>query len=135
MIKDKFDEIFTIELEGWFYGLSNYPGEIFPALVHAVIKELAPSYKSAIAHNYAFDILDISAKLSRAAKYLVHERDIAFSILAQLPNPCSLSEDEQFILAQIVDKVEGAYGGAVSRLEKKWNWEKSKLQKADKEAA
>ena len=59
-VKNRFDEVFEIEIEGWCYGLQNYPGEIFPALVHAIIRELAVSYRTAIAHHYPFPLLDVA---------------------------------------------------------------------------
>ena len=123
-IKDHVDELFSIEVDGWCYGIQNYPGEIYPGLIHAVIRELAPSYRVAIEHNFPFDIVDVSKRISRAAKYLVHEKEVCFSILAQLPNPSTLNEDGQYILAQIIDQVEKKYGGALSRLQKKWAWER-----------
>ncbi|MBX7144661.1 MAG: hypothetical protein K1X79_09445 [Oligoflexia bacterium] len=123
-VKDQYDEIFKVEIEGWCYGLSNYPGEIFPGLIHRVIKELSPSFREALEHGVAFNILEISQKFSKAAKYLVHEKEIAFSILSQFPHPASLTEDAQFVMAQIIDQVEQTYGGALERLHKKWGWEK-----------
>ncbi|MCB0319328.1 MAG: hypothetical protein KDD60_00300, partial [Bdellovibrionales bacterium] len=108
-VKGHFDEIFTIEVDGWCYGIQNYPGEIFPGLVHAVVRELSPGFRAAIEHNLVFDILDVSKRISRAAKYLVHEKEVCFSILAQLPNPSTLEEEGQFILAQIIDQVEQQY--------------------------
>ena len=54
---DSYDEIFGVEIDGWCYGVTNYPGEIFPGLVHRVIKELSPSFSAAIEHNVVFDIL------------------------------------------------------------------------------
>lgn len=134
-IIDRFDEIFAIEIEGWCYGIQNYPGEIFSGLIHAMVKELRPSLQAAIEHNVLFDILAISKKFSRAAKYLVHEKEIAFSILAQLPNPSDLDEDRQFIMAQIIDQVEQAYGGALDRLQRKWSYERSKKNEARDKAA
>ena len=123
---DSYDEIFGVEIDGWCYGITNYPGEIFPGLIHRVLKELAPSFTAAIEHNVVFDILDIAMKFSRAAKYLVDEREICFSILANLPHPGSLNEDAQFVLAQIVDQAEQAYGGALERLEQRWSTEKGR---------
>ena len=125
-IKDNYDEIFNIEMDGWCGGIQNYPGEIFPGLIHAVVKELAPGFKLALQHNYTFSILDLSKKLSKAAKYLIHEKEVAFSILAQLPGPSELDEDSQFALAQIIDPVEQTYGGVIERLERKWSFERAK---------
>ena len=121
---DNFEEVFRVEIDGWCYGIANYPGEIFPGLIHRVIKELSNSFRAAIERGVVFDILDISLKLSRAAKYLVDEREICFSILAQLPNPSTLDEDAQFTVAQIIDQAEQAHGGAIERLEKKWKLDK-----------
>ncbi|MCB0354566.1 MAG: hypothetical protein KDD64_13615 [Bdellovibrionales bacterium] len=123
-IKNRFDEVFAIEVEGWCYGIQSYPGELFPGLIHAVVRECAPSFKAAVEHNFVFDILELSKRFSRAAKYLVHEKEICFSVLAQLPNPSHLNEDGQFVLAQIVDQVEQKYGGALERLQRKWAWER-----------
>jgi len=123
-VRDRYDEVFDFEIEGWCYGITNYPGEVHAALVHSVVKELAGSFRMAIECNVIFDVLDISMRLSRAAKYLVDEREIAFSILSQLPNPISLGEEGQFVLGQIVDQVEQSYGGALERLERKWSLER-----------
>jgi hypothetical protein len=123
-VKDRYDEVFSVEIDGWCYGITKYPGEVFPALVHSVVKELGPSFRTAIEANHVFDILDIATRLSRAAKYLVDEREIAFSMLSQLPSPHLLGEEAQFVLAQVIDQVEQAYGGALDRLERKWNLEK-----------
>ena len=123
-VKDRYDEIFKIEIDGWCYGLTNFPGEIFPGLVHRVVKELGFCFQEAIDHHYVFDVIEVSKKFSKAAKYLIHEKEIAFSILSQLPNPTALEEDAQFVMAQIIDQAERTYGGALERLQKKWGWEK-----------
>ena len=123
-VKDSYDEIFKIEMDGWCYGITNYPGEIFPGLIHRVIKELSPSFREAIEHHLVFNVIETSQKFSKAAKYLISDKEIAFSILSQLPNPAALDEDAQFVLAQVIDQVERTYGGALERLQKKWGWEK-----------
>lgn len=118
--KNRYNEIFDIEVEGWCYGVQNFPGEIFPGLIHAVLKELRPSFKAAVESDYVFNVIEISQRFSKAAKYLVHEKEIAFSILAQLPTPYEINEDGQFILAQLIDQVEQTHGGALDRMRKKW---------------
>ncbi|RIL09725.1 MAG: hypothetical protein DCC75_05915 [Proteobacteria bacterium] len=122
-VKDKYDEVFQIEMEGWAYGLANYPGEIFPELVFRVLRELEPSFIAAIEHHYAFNILEVSSNFSRSAKYLVHEMDIAFYILTLFPHPSRFKEEGQFTMASVIDQVEKAYGGALERMEKKWKWD------------
>ena len=118
--KKSYEEVFNIEIEGWCYGVSNYPGEIYPGLVHLIIKELAPTLKAVIDKGVIIDIVDISKRFSKAAKFLVHEKEITFSLLAQLPNPNLLSEEAQFTMAQSLDKVEQTYSGVLARLERRW---------------
>jgi hypothetical protein len=128
-VKDRYDEVFEIEIDGWCYGITNFPGEVSSGLVHRVIRELTDVFRAAIEHNYVFNILNIADRISKAAKYLIDEREITFSILAQLPNPVTINEDQQFVLAQIIDQAEQAYGGAIERLEKKWAWETKKPER------
>lgn len=132
-VKDRYDELFDIEIDGWCYGVTHFPGEVSPGLVHRVVKELTDVFRGAIVHNYVFNMLDVAERISKSAKYLIDEKEIAFSILAQLPNPLTLDEEGQFVLAQVVDQAEQAYGGAIERLERKWAWEAKKM--VDREAA
>ena len=121
MAKNRYDELFAIEMEGWCYGLTNYPGEIFPELVHGVVRELKPSFLKAIQMEVIFDVVKIAQQFSKAAKYLVPEKEIVFSMLAQFPPPQTLkTEDEMYVMAQILDKVEQAHQGAIERLERRW---------------
>ena len=127
MLDSSYGQIFELEMQAWCHGIESYPGEVFPALVHATIKELGPSFKHALEHNYVFNILDLADKFSKASKYLVHEKELAFSILAQLPHPNSLAEEAKFTLAQVIDPVEQTYGGALERLEKKWSFDSKRV--------
>ena len=121
MAEDRYDEAFTIEIEAWCHGLANYPGEIYPALVHAVVKELRPSFRAAIENHVFFDVIYVADKICKASKYLVHDKEIVFSILARLPAPADLrSEEELYTLAAILESVEGTYEGAIERMEKRW---------------
>lgn len=123
-VKDRYDEVFEVEIDGWCYGLSNYPGEISSGLVHRVIKEVGPAFAEALKFHLAFNVLEVSRRFSKAAKYLVPEREIAFSILATLPHPLTLDEDGQYVLATVVDQVEQAYGNALAPLQRRWNAER-----------
>lgn len=122
-VLSKYNEVFQIEMEGWAHGLQNYPGEIFPELVFRVVRELEPRFIKAIEHNYAFNIVEVATMFSKAAKYLVHEKDITFCILSILPPVTHFAEEAQYVLGQIIDQVETTYGGALERLEKKWQYD------------
>ena len=119
-VKNQFDEVFEVEIDGWCYGLTNFPGEIHSALVHRVIKELGAAFREAVENNYIFNVLDLATRLSRAGKYFVSEKEVAFAIIYNLPHPVDFDDDGQFVLAQIVNQVEQAYGGAIDKIRKKW---------------
>ena len=129
-VKDRYDEVFAVEIDGWCYGISNFPGEISAPLVYRIVKELNTAFREAIEHHYAFDLLELSAKIARAAKYLVDEKEIAFCILAQFPEPEAFEQGAQYVLAEIVDQVERSYGGAIERLKAKWAWERTQKNAA-----
>jgi|GEM_PF-666964 len=120
-VKGNYDEVFSTELEGWCYGLSNFPGEIFTGLVHRVVTELQPLFCNAIRNNLVFNLSEVARKISKAAKYLVPEKEIAFSILAQIPDPKNFDEDGQYVIAMIIDQAEESYGGALDRMQRRWN--------------
>lgn len=119
-----YEEVFNLEIEAICYALTNYPGEIYDTLFYMCVRDLKNSFRAAIESNVTFDVIDIASRLSRAAKYLVDERDISFEILNLLPQPRTLSEDAQFVMAQIIDQVEQTYGGALEHVEKKWATER-----------
>ena len=127
-VKNHFDEIFEVEIDGWCYGITHFPGEVHAALVHRVFKELSVSFRDAVNNHFVFNVVDLATRISRAAKYLVLEKEVAFAILYQLPTPAEFDEEGQFVIAQLVDQVEQAYGGALEKVQKKWQWESEKAR-------
>ena len=118
--KGDFHISFEIELDCWLYGVSNYPGEMHKGLIHSVLREMLILWQDAISSCYPFSITEVAHKFSKAAKYVIGEQEIAFCILALLPHPTQLSEEQQFTLGMIIDQVENSYGGAIERMEKRW---------------
>jgi len=119
-VKNRYDEVFEIEIDGWCFGLTNYPGAIPAPVVHRIIRELATSFQAAIDHNVVFNIIQIAGKFSEAARFLIHEQEIAMAIVAQLPNPATLLEEQQCVLGLVIDQVEQAYPGALESFYKRW---------------
>jgi hypothetical protein len=119
-VKDRYDEVFDIEIDGWVFGLTNYPGEVSPPVLHRIIRELASSFHMAVEHNVVFNVLEVAAKFSDATKNLVHEQEIAMAVVAQLPNPALLLEEQQCVLGLIIDQVEQAYPGALTSFYNRW---------------
>lgn len=119
-VKNRYDEVFEIEIDGWCFGLTNYPGEISAPIVHRIIRELATSFQTAIEHNVVFNILEISDKLAEAARFLIKPEEITSAIVAQLPNPATLLEEQQCVLGLVIDQVEQAYPGSLDAFYKRW---------------
>lgn len=119
-----YEEVFNVEIDGWCYGVENYPGEFYPNLVHLIIREMKGMFKAALEKAVVFDVVEISQKFSKASKYRIHEKEVAFSILAQLPRPSELGEDGQYAMAQVLDKVEQVHSGVLERLERRWGADK-----------
>jgi hypothetical protein len=119
-VKDKYDEIFEIEIECWCYGLIKFPGDLTPPLVHRVIRELEPILRAAIDHSYIFDLHKTTAQIYNSTAHIVSEKEICFSLLSHLPMPYVLTEDGQYVVAQILDQAELRYQGVLERLEKRW---------------
>jgi hypothetical protein len=117
---NRYDEVFQIEMDGWCFGITNYPGEVSAQVVHRIIRELASSFQAAIEHNVVFDILDLATNFSVAARCLVQPQEIAYGIIAQLPNPANLHGDQQYVLGMVIDKVEQKYPGVLEMFYKRW---------------
>jgi len=117
----RYDEVFKIEIEGWCFGIANYPGEVAPSILHRIIRELSSSFQAAIEHNVVFNIVEISDRLVDAARLVVHPKEVALAIVAQLPNPSILSEEQQCVLGHIIDKVEQVHPGALDSFYRRWN--------------
>jgi hypothetical protein len=113
-------DLFKLEIDSWCHSISTFPGEINDILVFAAIKELTPSFRQAIKAGIVLDVKDIAGRFAKGAKYLVDEFDIIFKILAQLPSPNQLNEDEQYILAATIERIEQVYPGTLEALEAKW---------------
>ncbi len=119
-VKDRYDEVFEIEINGWCFAITNFPGEISPELMHYIIRELAIGFHAAIEHNVVFSVADIASKLQQAARYLVHEKELAYSIVAQLPNPNVLDDEPRSVLDMILDKAESGYPGITDAFYDRW---------------
>ncbi len=120
-VLNRYDEVFKIEMDGWCFGISNYPGELTPSIIHRVIRELASPFQAAIEHNVVFDILELADKVSEATRSLVHPQEISLAMVAQLPNPAVLNEDQQCVLGLIIDKVDQTHSGALDSFYRRWN--------------
>lgn len=119
-----YERQFNRNLEFWISGLESYPGEIFPGLVHGVLQRMGRIFHGALEHDYEYDLLGVATRISKAVKYLVHEQEIAFGIVAQFPPPERLREGGQSCMKRLIRQVETEYGPVVDRLERKWEFER-----------
>ena len=88
--KKNYEQVFNIEVDGWCYGIANYPGEIYPGLVHLVIREVAPTLKIVIEKGVVYDIVDISRKISQllTPPGVNAEVEIIYQSIEGLHNAC-----------------------------------------------
>lgn len=121
---DSYPQIFALEIESWCHGLSQFKHELTPALVHRVIEELSPIFRSAIEHSYVFDLQDTVTKIHESIDGIVDLLELSMSILCCCPPPYSLDEENQFTLAQIMDQAEKSYGGVLESFERRWRKER-----------
>lgn len=119
----RYASVFPIEVECWCYGMINFPGQLYPKLVHRVVKEMSPIFKAAIESMYVFDLFDTAKKISEASNQVVTERQAVFAILANLPMPFDLDEEALHTLGQVVDQAEQQYGGVLEQMEELWKRE------------
>lgn len=119
----RYASVFPVEVECWCYGMTNFPGQLYPKLVHRVVREMSPIFKAAIDSCYIFDLLDTAKKLSDSSGQVVTEKQAVYAILANLPMPHELDEDALNTLGQIIDQAEKFYGGVLEQMEELWKRE------------
>lgn len=101
--------------------LSRFRGEIDARRVHAIVFELVrPVLERAIRLHQWADLDGASLPMSKAAKYLVHEKEIAFTMAFQLPDPRTLDAEGLRAFGRTVNALEGKYGGVESRVARMW---------------
>ena len=122
----RYASVFPVEIECWCFGISNFPGQLYPKLIHRVIKEMSPTFRAAIDNGYVFDIFDTAKKIFQSSAGIIPEKQIVFSILANLPLAFELEEESLFVLAQVIDQVEKVYGGVIDQMEELWRRERLK---------
>lgn len=120
----RYAEVFPVEIDCWCYGISNFPGELYPKLIYRVVKEMAPTFRASIDNGYVFDIFETAKKLFTSSRGVIPEVHVVYAILANLPMPFELEEESQFVLAQIIDQAEQVYGGIVEQMEEVWRRER-----------
>lgn len=113
-VKDRYDEVFGIEMEGWCYGVANFPGEMFPGLIRRVIKELTLSFREAIEHFHAFDIVAVANAFAEAASNVISAKEIALSIMSCLPCDGAVDDNSRLIVRAMLEHVERVYGPIVA---------------------
>lgn len=120
MNENQAKQIFEIQVDGFCEGIKTYPGDIYDDLVFVVIDELRPAFYEALEYGNIINLIQIAEKFCAASKYLVSAYDILDKLLTLFPKPSELTEDQQFILAQILDPVDQALPGTIERLNLQW---------------
>lgn len=125
--KIPYREILKIELEGWCYGIANYPGEMHSSLVHRIIEELRPTFYRALNERVEIDFLKLASKIAQASKYCVDERELVISMLSHLPNPDTLDEESAEYVQNAIDRVKKTFPDVEDILQLKWQLDEEDL--------
>ena len=120
MTNDIFQDEFKTVIKAFCSGIKRYPGEIHDRLVHVVIQDLEPMFVGALERGYVFDILSVAEDFCEAAMFRLDAEGVLSKLLSLFPNPSLLDEEQQFILAQILDPVDQALPSAVQKLQYEW---------------
>ncbi|MCS6961053.1 MAG: hypothetical protein NZT61_00920 [Deltaproteobacteria bacterium] len=123
-----FKEILKIELEGWCYGISNYPGEIHAGLIHRIIQELQGTICRAMEEDVEIDFVKLGTKIAQASRYMVDEREVTFSLLCQLPNPNYLDGKEQQYVRRAIQKACETFPEIEQMMELKWKFDEEAVE-------
>jgi hypothetical protein len=126
--KHPYEDEFELEVKSWCYGLSKVEGQIIPAVIYKIVKELAVPFERAIREGYAFDIIEIAEAFYKASRRAVTLKELVFNILVNLPFPLTLDDHAKFVFTAVVTNVEKGYGGAVERLKRKWQIDQKRDQ-------
>ena len=98
------------QVESMCTALKSFRGEVDVELVRYIIGQYSHEIEHALVYAPEVDLPEISLRLSRAAKYRVHEKEIAFYILLSMPFMDSFPEVAQGRLSEIWDQAIEKYG-------------------------
>lgn len=115
-----FHQEFERQLESWCFGLSVLNEEPLPEVVFKVCKEFSATLKEALGKGYAFDILRVAGRISKAAQNVVDTKQLVFSLMSYLPAPQALTPEAQVVFAVVIAQVEQTFGGAVERAKERF---------------
>jgi hypothetical protein len=108
-----------LEVDSWCFGLENLGEDPLPKVVFTIVRELRFVMAEAVSNGFAFDINSMADKLFYSCKGVVSRKELLFALIAVLPEPQTLSEDEKRIFAMIIAQVEASEGGAVKRVQQR----------------
>ena len=110
---------FTLEITSWLQALQKFPSEISPKLVHGLIKEMSGTFLFAIKGNFAFSLIEIAERIDAISNSVVPKKEIVFSLIAHLPSPKIIDQNEKDTLLNIIGSTAKEYPEIVKRFEKK----------------
>lgn len=103
-------EDLTRAIDDWIAALAAFPAEVSLDLVNFVSSACSDAYLEASSKGIVGSVIEDSKRLSKAAKYLVHEKDIALMIAARLATPGDSAPASVGTRAAMIRQVRDAYG-------------------------
>lgn len=110
-------ENFEIDIESWLYAIRHSKAKFDSEIVHALLREMSGSFSEAIKSSIVFDLVGLAEKLFNATGKVVCQKEIVFYLLANLPNPAPLNDQQFNTFEEIVAKSKIKYPEIVSKFE------------------
>lgn len=110
---------FQARFDDLFSALADYPGEISTDLAHYAARHCAKLFEQAFRRDISPDIVEVASRLSKSAKYLVHEKDITLYIFMNLPERSDLPEAARPAFDRMSKKMESTWDN-IDDVARKW---------------
>ena len=115
--REDVENVFRLDIDSWCYGLSRFSGNLTPKLIHALIREMSGSFLYAVENLYAFSVVRVAQRLHEVSENIVNEKELAFHIIACLPNPSILSPERFAVFEEIIEQVNRVYPDVVQKFQ------------------
>lgn len=105
-----YEELFAIEVKAWKYGVQENAADLTPELFKKVLSDMRDLFSSAIENNYKFELIETAEKFSEAAQKTLSAKEVAYTILANLPAGNDLEQEAMEVKETLINEYVDAFG-------------------------